>query len=222
MTTMSRSGRIQQPAASLRQSFNTLLLRMRDYTKPSKMSATFIEQEEASQASAWGSIRQHHNEIETAASRLNTIKIEAAETDSSHHYALSALELFPEEVLLAIMKYLDYESLYCLSQTTGYFLRLSFDSVFESDPAWRAFRHTVDGLSDGPSRRVLDGIKCQARTAAMSQESPVLSGPARIHETESSGTSKPIQQPSREASAKLSTKDEQEAETMLEFMARRS
>ncbi|KAI1751474.1 hypothetical protein F4782DRAFT_505076 [Xylaria castorea] len=56
------------------------------------------------------------------------------------------------------MEYLDYESLYHLSQTTGYFLRLSFDSTFELDASWRTFRHTVDSLSNGPRRGFLDQV----------------------------------------------------------------
>jgi serine/threonine protein kinase len=193
------------------------------------MSKTFLEQEplslEASQASAWGSIRQHHDNVETAASRLSTIRFEeepSIDPDSSHHHILSALERLPEEVLLAVMEYLDYESLYRLSQTTGYFLRLSFDSVFESDSAWRVFRHTVDGLSDGPRKRVLDGIKCRMSTPSMPYKSQVLRAPEPIHRIGSGGILRATHQHLSERDEKNVTEHEEEGETMLEFMAKRS
>ncbi|KAI0018954.1 hypothetical protein F4780DRAFT_780831 [Xylariomycetidae sp. FL0641] len=67
---------------------------------------------------------------------------------------LSEIERLPEEIQVQIMKTLDHESLYRLSQTTAHFLRLSFDPAFEAEPAWRAFRHTVDGLGKGPRERM--------------------------------------------------------------------
>ncbi|RYC60417.1 hypothetical protein CHU98_g5772 [Xylaria longipes] len=117
---------------------------------------------EASQAEAWRNIRQHQRQVEDAASRLKAISIEAQaplESKPPHSRPLSLFERLPEEVLIAIMEYLDYESLYRLSQTTRYFLRLSFDIAFESDPSWRTFRHTVDSLSNGPRRRVVDWVR---------------------------------------------------------------
>lgn len=131
-----------------------------------KMNATFLKpgqrRFETSQAEAWRSIRQSRRQVEDAASRLQTISIEAMaplESKSPRSRPLSSLEKLPEETLIAIMEYLDYESLYRLSQTTGYFLRLSFDSTFESDPSWRTFRHTVDLLGNGPKGRVLDWVR---------------------------------------------------------------
>ncbi|KAI0549451.1 hypothetical protein F4679DRAFT_271934 [Xylaria curta] len=115
---------------------------------------------DTSQADAWRSIRQSQRQVEDAASRLTAISIEMQaplESNTSHSRPLSSLEKLPQEVLIAIMEYLDYESLYHLSQTTRYFLRLSFDGAFELDASWRTFRHTVDSLSNGPG--VLDRVK---------------------------------------------------------------
>ncbi|KAI0191191.1 hypothetical protein EV127DRAFT_480561 [Xylaria flabelliformis] len=114
---------------------------------------------ETSQADAWRNIRHSQRRVEDAASRLAAISIEIQaplESNTSHTRPLSSLERLPQEVLIAIMGYLDHESLYHLSQTTGYFLRLSFDSAFELDASWRTFRHTVDSLSNEPRRGLLD------------------------------------------------------------------
>ncbi|KAI0460518.1 hypothetical protein F5B21DRAFT_519243 [Xylaria acuta] len=129
------------------------------------MSNNFLEpgqsRFETSQTEAWRSIRQRQRQVVDAASRLKAISIEARapESNPSHSRPLSSFERLPEEVLIAIMVYLDYESLYHLSQITGYFLRLSFDNTFELDPSWRTFRHTVDSLGNGPRRRVLDWVR---------------------------------------------------------------
>ncbi|KAI0486797.1 hypothetical protein F4859DRAFT_314023 [Xylaria cf. heliscus] len=135
------------------------------------MSAKFLKpgqsRLETSQAEAWRSIRQSQRQVEDAAGRLKSISIEAhvpLEPNYSHSRPLSSFERLPEEVLITIMAYLEYESLYRLSQTTGYFLRLSFDITFESDPSWRTFRHTVDSLGNGPKRRVLDWASRERRT----------------------------------------------------------
>lgn len=162
---------------------------------------------------AWKSVREHHHQIEKAASRLKAIDIktqEQPEESSSEPHPLSALERLPEEILITIMEYLDYESLYRLSQTTGYFLRLSFDIVFEFDASWRTFRHTVDRLSNGPKRRVLDGAQSSRHT------------PAFILEPQSDDKSEPTIQPSEAGGATFDTNDEDEGEIMLEFMARSS
>ena len=103
------------------------------------------------------------------------------------------------------MELLDYESLYHLSQTTGRFLRLSFDLVFELDPAWRAFRHTVDTLSDGPKGRVLNGARIVPQVM---QRFSLAKGRFEWAAGDSGGTHE--------------DGDFDEGETMLEFMARSS
>ncbi|KAI0437179.1 hypothetical protein F4803DRAFT_172888 [Xylaria telfairii] len=151
-TTMSQSGQVCMPITNTQVTIN--------------MNPSFLEPRqrrlETSQTEAWRSIRQSRCQVEDAASRLKAISIEAMaplESKSPRSRPLSSLEKLPEEILIAIMEYLDYESLYRLSQTTGYFLRLSFDSTFESDPTWRTFRHTVDLLGNGPKGRVLDWVR---------------------------------------------------------------
>ncbi|KAI1822974.1 hypothetical protein F4861DRAFT_356601 [Xylaria intraflava] len=113
---------------------------------------------EENQAQAWRSVRENKNQIEKAARRLQTIDVEP-EPDAPSPQLLSPLERLPEELLILIMQCLDHESLYRLSQTTAHFLRLSFDNVFEMDAAWRAFRHTVDLLNDGPHKRLQNGLQ---------------------------------------------------------------
>lgn len=61
----------------------------------------------------------------------------------------SPLELLPDEIQLQIMAQLDFSTLYCLSRTSPRFLRLSFDNIFEENPEWRTFRHTVDEVNGG-------------------------------------------------------------------------
>ncbi|TGJ78658.1 hypothetical protein E0Z10_g10102 [Xylaria hypoxylon] len=191
-----------------------------------EMSTRFLEPEQKSfdTFQAWRSVREHHHQINKAASRLNSIKIktqEFLEASSSQAHELSALEGLPEEILIAVMEYLDYESLYRLSQTTGYFLRLSFDSVFESDPSWRTFRHTIDGLSNGPRRRVLDRTKCQPRAPVLSQELLLpRHGPASAFEPKSCSKPVSVHHPSEENGITSDIEDEDEGETMLEFMTR--
>ncbi|KAI0392329.1 hypothetical protein F5Y17DRAFT_477772, partial [Xylariaceae sp. FL0594] len=90
--------------------------------------------------------KTHHAAIANAASHM----LETRPSFNAHiPKLLSPLERLLEEILLLIMSCLDYESLYRLSETSELFLRLSFDDVFESDAAWRAFRHTVDRLRGG-------------------------------------------------------------------------
>ncbi|KAF2970950.1 hypothetical protein GQX73_g2534 [Xylaria multiplex] len=202
---------------------------------------------------AWRGVREHHHQIIEAASRLEAIRIRtlaSPEESSSHAHSLSALQRLPEEVLVTIMGYLDYESLYRLSQTSSGFLRLSFDSVFESDPSWRTFRHAIDGLSNGPRRRVLGKAKCPPRTPVMAQEllppqpkpeSNSESGSAQKYAEESGATSEgetivefmarerlALQHTERgsesilaqQSGATFNIEDEYEGETMVEFMAR--
>ncbi|KAI8628716.1 hypothetical protein F5Y19DRAFT_112061 [Xylariaceae sp. FL1651] len=228
---MSRSGGVEQPAASPLRGLSTFLSRMHMhyYAKSPNMSnTTLLEREqtsfEASQTQVWSSIRQRHTEVETAASRIKTINTEPQPAaDASHLRALSPLEWLPEEILVSIMERLDHESLYRLSQTTGHFLRLSFDSVFETDPAWRAFRHTVDGLSDGPSRRILDGIKCEIKNSTSSQDSKSRRASLPPYGAEPGKISDNIQKASEKDDAEFGADSGyEEGETMLEFMARRS
>ncbi|KAI1306380.1 hypothetical protein F5Y03DRAFT_354602 [Xylaria venustula] len=158
---------------------------------------------------AWRSIREHHNQIEKAATRLNAVGTKTPEQPEAEPRPLSALESLPEEVLVAIMEYLDYGSLYRLSQTTGYFLRLSFDIIFELDASWRTFRDTVDRLSYGPKCRVLDG-------AQLSRDALAL-----ILDPGTDDRSKLLKDLSESGGAVCSeAEDEGEGETMLEFMAR--
>ncbi|KAI0540826.1 hypothetical protein GGR58DRAFT_89186 [Xylaria digitata] len=128
---------------------------------------------------------------------------------------MSALQKLPEEILITIMGYLDYESLYRLSQTSCGFLRLSFDNVFESDPSWRTFRYAVDGLSNGPRRRVMDGTKFPPRAPVTAQE--LLPPQPR---PELSGKLGSAQKYAEEGGAASDIGDEFEGETIVEFMAR--
>ncbi|KAI1421687.1 hypothetical protein F5Y12DRAFT_689337 [Xylaria sp. FL1777] len=183
--------------------------------QPSKMSTYSHEPKEESLEAfqAWGSVREHRNQIEKAAKRLKTVETKAneqPEASSAQPHPLSAIEKLPEEVLISIMEYLDYESLYRLSQTTGHFLRLSFDIVFELDSSWRTFRHTVDRLSYGPQGRVFDAAR------------PSQNSPAVILDHGLDVKPEPIKQPSKESGAIFDTDDGGEGETMLEFMARNS
>jgi len=141
---------------------------LKSSSTPSSSERENVESLNPTQSSAWASIRQHQDEVAKAASRLETLTLAPTEHESDlttpataavAARPLSALERLPEEILLEIMKGLDHESLYRFSQTTGYFLRLSFDEVFESDGAWRTFRHTVDYLNGGGAgKRVQHGI----------------------------------------------------------------
>ncbi|KAI0976124.1 hypothetical protein F4678DRAFT_482369 [Xylaria arbuscula] len=160
---------------------------------------------------AWRSIRDHHYQIEEAATRLNAAVTKTPEQPEEEPHPSSAIESLPEEVLVAIMEYLDYGSLYRLSQTTGYFLRLSFDIIFELDASWRTFRHTVDRLSDGPKRRVLDGAQL-SRDALALILAPGMDDTSELVKdlSETSGA------------VSFEVEDEGEGETMLEFMARES
>ncbi|KAJ8125753.1 hypothetical protein O1611_g7884 [Lasiodiplodia mahajangana] len=195
------------------------------------MSTDFVGPEQrsfvASQAQAWGNIRERWREVGKTAIRLTRVSLRTQppqEPDPPNPRNLSALERLPEEVLIAIMQCLDHESLYRFSQTTGYFLRLSFDSVFELDPAWRTFRYTIDqyfherereaGLRSGPRRRVLDWEKWRARNP---NPAPLISS----SKPESSGEPDLVQRPPEPASATRDAGDEDEGETMLDFMAGR-
>ncbi|KAI2642713.1 hypothetical protein GGS21DRAFT_486538 [Xylaria nigripes] len=109
---------------------------------------------ETTQVQTWLTIRAQSREIEQAAKRLQTSTTTSPQAEHQTPQPRSAIERLPEEVLLAIMACLDYESLYRLSQASPYFLRLSFDDVFELDPGWRTFRFTVDSLVVGPRGRL--------------------------------------------------------------------
>ncbi|KAI1155014.1 hypothetical protein F4825DRAFT_108542 [Nemania diffusa] len=204
---------------------------------PFKMSTNIFKPGQSfgsSQTQAWGSIREHRHEVEKAASRLGAVSMEAQpspEPTPINSRPSSALERLPDEVLIAIMGYLDHESLYRLSQTTGDFLRLSFDSVFEQDPSWKTFRYTVDQyfhdqdketeLRSGPRRRVLDWARWRARNPVVAQESQSIGhAPAASSKIEPSEQCELVQQSLKSTSATLYTGDEGEGETMLEFMAR--
>ncbi|RWA12164.1 hypothetical protein EKO27_g2943 [Xylaria grammica] len=173
-----------------------------------------LEQPTLDTFQAWRSVREHYNQIKKAASQLEAITMKAHasfETSPSRTPPLSALERLPEETLIAIMEYLDYESLYRLSQMTGYFLRLSFDGVFEKDPSWRIFRYTIDGLGNGPGRTGLD------RTQELL---PPRHEPVSAFQPETGDKSGSILQISRDNSAASDIENGDGGETMLDFMAR--
>ncbi|KAI1344135.1 hypothetical protein F5Y15DRAFT_410986 [Xylariaceae sp. FL0016] len=117
-----------------------------------------------SRTRAWGLVRRHHGVVADAAKKLKTLEAQCVEEERHpSQHRLSALERLPDEILVHVMVLLDNESLYRLSQTTAKFLRLSFDKEFEASGDWRAFRHTVDALSIGPKRRILDGMRAANR-----------------------------------------------------------
>ncbi|KAI0115903.1 hypothetical protein GGR51DRAFT_367420 [Nemania sp. FL0031] len=195
------------------------------------MGTDFVTPEQksfaVSQAQAWRSVREQWREVGKTAILLQAAILKTRppqEPESPNSRRLSALERLPEEVLIAIMERLDYESLYRLSQTTGYFLRLSFDNVFELDPGWRTFRHTIDeyfheyrrgiGLHSEPRRRVLDWANWRARKPNSTQLVLAL-------DPEPSGQPKPAQEPPEPKSVTGDVDDGDEGETMLHFMASR-
>ncbi|KAJ2987803.1 hypothetical protein NUW58_g4310 [Xylaria curta] len=183
---------------------------------------------ESLEAQAWSTIRDNHHSVANAAKRLDSIATKAqgpleSESESSRRRLLSAFERFPEEVLIGIMGYLDYTSLYNLSQTTSYFLRLSFDNAFESDPSWRTFRHTVDRLSDGPRGQFLNRSKLQAGTTVAKQGSVVSKNePEPSVGVTARRRSRFTRLTTRAIRLLFNTEDESEGETMHEFMARSS
>ncbi|KAI1125038.1 hypothetical protein F5Y10DRAFT_284543 [Nemania abortiva] len=202
-----------------------------------KMSTDFVELGQktfaSSQALAWRGIRDHRHVVENAARRLGGLSLATQlpqEPDPPNPRPSSALEKLPEEVLIAIMECLDYESLYRLSQTTGYFLRLSFDSVFELDPEWRTFRYTVDeyfhelGIEIGARTRVLDWAKWRVKNPddiAQDPESSRRMLSVYNAKSESGGLGEVVQQPLEPISTTRDTDEDDEGMTMLEFMARR-
>ncbi|KAI0014215.1 hypothetical protein F4779DRAFT_212218 [Xylariaceae sp. FL0662B] len=154
-----------------------------------------------SNASAWGFISQHRDAVQKAAQRIAAVEVgeeqigDEAEGEDPEQYRLSPLERLPDEILMQIMKHLDNESLYRLSQATPFFLDLSFDPAFESRPDWRAFRHTVDGLGDGPRKRVSEALTIRPR----------------IEDA--------VQRPAEKSTGKVAGEPD-EGETMISFMAR--
>ncbi|KAJ8115087.1 hypothetical protein ONZ43_g4748 [Nemania bipapillata] len=190
-----------------------------------------------SEARAWRSIREHRQEVRKAANLLRARGIGVQifeEQEPLHVRPRSALESLPDEILVSIMEYLDYGSLYRLSQTTGEFLRLSFDGIFEVDAEWRTFRYTIDryfheedsrmtGLRSGPRMRVLDWARWSVRHPDIAQEEQstgdVLEAGMAI---EPSGQYEVAQESPMVADATHDSEgeDEDERETILEFMAR--
>ncbi|KAH9899117.1 hypothetical protein F4778DRAFT_186531 [Xylariomycetidae sp. FL2044] len=190
-----------------------------------------LEQLAASNRQAWNVIREQHELIiRTAESmeaarekefQLNLAKLQLEEATKGQKDAvslaqqqqrLSPVETLPEEIQIQILKYLDYASLYRVSQTTAHFLRLSFDGTLEADPEWRAFRHTVDGLGDGPRKRVaLSNHKGEA-----TKEYPVFNPVPKARLQNKSGT----QISNRSVVQLLVDDSEDEGETMLEYMRR--
>ncbi|KAI1505576.1 hypothetical protein F5X99DRAFT_368512 [Biscogniauxia marginata] len=186
---------------------------------------------ERSNLRTWDLIRRNREEVERAAASITTVRTETEACDDDDaeanlpRYPLSRLERLPEELQIYIMKYLDYDSLYRLSQTTSHFLKLSFDATFEADPSWRAFRHTADGLGDGPRRRILDGsgTRGPGSTSTESHEQRVPSRPSPCFRDHNAGVTNLGEQSSSEKqhTAVLYESDD-EGETMLSFMTRQS
>ncbi|KAI1324834.1 hypothetical protein F5Y16DRAFT_401960 [Xylariaceae sp. FL0255] len=196
------------------------------------------------QSNAWGSIREDHVAIEEAASKIWSAPDEDTEPqtliDTLRLQSLSPFERLPDETLVTIMTYLDHGSLYCLSQVTGRFLRLSFDEIFEADAEWRAFRHTIDALRGGLGKRILvqpKGQDIKERTGGNGGESSTAAVQnSRLAQNEISawnwntvykydrGESGPRQQDFSESTkGKKEEKSPTEGgETMQEFMSSRS
>ncbi|CAJ2506329.1 Uu.00g004590.m01.CDS01 [Anthostomella pinea] len=238
---MARSG-ASDAATPPSWTLTSLLQRVK--VKATKMRSVFLGPEQKrfaeSQARAWAIIRRHHVAIGKAAERMIAINFSGEPQRQPPHDVgaaskemkteivqpprspLSRLESLPEEIHMQIMRLLDHESLYRLSQTTGQFLRLSFDSAFEADAGWRAFRHTADCLGDGPRRRIVDGTGQAQGTAAEvkgADYSGLDSCPERWRRNEDAvgfdgEGSKP------KSGLVRSDEDGDEGETMLEFMAR--
>ncbi|KAI1075433.1 hypothetical protein F5B20DRAFT_382215 [Whalleya microplaca] len=164
------------PAASLSKTAKSLEHPKMSPDLPNQCSQVF----EDPSFSAWGLIGRHHGVVRKAAERMETIDVgderiaeggkDEVEAVEPGLYPLSPLERLPDEVLMQILKYLDNESLYRLSQTTPIFLGLSFDPAFECRPDWRAFRHTVDCLGGGPKKRISEALAVRRRTANTAQK----------------------------------------------------
>ncbi|KAI0593936.1 hypothetical protein F4775DRAFT_575857 [Biscogniauxia sp. FL1348] len=193
---------------------------------------TFAFQSQVFQRSirrTWGLIRSFHGDVEWAAIRINTINTksglgrqEGVEATLSPYHPLSRLERLPEEIQMHIMKCLDHENLYRLSQTTSHFLKLSFDSAFEADPSWRAFRHTVDGLGEGPRRRILEGASVREATWVildLDEQEPASSQLPSFQDQRGGNDLGEQSFPEKRRVITLDGSDD-EAETMHSFMAK--
>ncbi|KAI1484801.1 hypothetical protein F5X96DRAFT_662804 [Biscogniauxia mediterranea] len=193
---------------------------------------TFTFQSEAFQRSiqrTWELIRSFRGDVEWAATHIDTINPksgsgsqEDVEATPSHYHPLSRFERLPEEIHMHIMECLDHENLYRLSQTTAHFLKLSFDSTFEADPSWRAFRHTVDGLGEGPRRRILEGASVREAGRVIldspEQEEPSSLLPSSYDQGDGNYLSEQ-NSPEKRRVVTLDGSDD-EAETMHSFMAK--